>query len=135
MENRKKLTPTTESSVPPVPRSLPLSTTFGFLSGLLGGCVSEPGPPLVLYSSLRGWSPSESRLMLARFILPCQLLTVASVCPLEEDTVAQLLATAPFVLLANVIGRGIAEKVDKDKFDNVLLVVIAGLGGLCLVPK
>src|SRR5262245_41164321 len=29
----------------------------GFLSGLLGGAVGTPGPPVVLYAAAQGWKP------------------------------------------------------------------------------
>jgi hypothetical protein len=33
----------------------------GFLAGVLGGTVSEPGPPVVVYSSFRDFEPAKTR--------------------------------------------------------------------------
>ena len=33
----------------------------GFLAGVLGGTVSEPGPPVVVYSSFRSFEPAKTR--------------------------------------------------------------------------
>src|SRR5579863_4105933 len=46
---------------------------FGFLSGILGGAYGMNGPPLVIYGSLRGWSPQHFRATLQGYFLPASL--------------------------------------------------------------
>src|SRR5262249_51239910 len=38
-----------------------LAWLFGFGAGVLGGAYGMNGPPLVIYGSLRGWSPEHFR--------------------------------------------------------------------------
>ena len=38
-----------------------LRSTFGFFAGILGGAYNTNGPPVVIYGSLRKWSPATFR--------------------------------------------------------------------------
>ena len=42
---------------------------FGFGAGVLGGAYGMNGPPLVIYGSLRGWSPAHFRATLQGYFL------------------------------------------------------------------
>ena len=46
----------------------------GFLAGILGGAYGMNGPPLVIYGSLRGWSPQHFRATLQAYFLPASIL-------------------------------------------------------------
>jgi hypothetical protein len=46
-----------------------LAWLFGFAAGLLGGAYGMNGPPLVVYGSLRGWSPQQFRATLQGYFL------------------------------------------------------------------
>jgi uncharacterized membrane protein YfcA len=47
---------------------------FGFSAGVLGGAYGMNGPPLVIYGSLRQWSPAQFRATLQGYFLPASLL-------------------------------------------------------------
>jgi uncharacterized membrane protein YfcA len=47
---------------------------FGFGAGVLGGAYGMNGPPLVVYGSLRHWSPEQFRATLQGYFLPASLL-------------------------------------------------------------
>jgi len=49
---------------------------IGFAAGLLGGAYNTYGPPLVVYGSLRGWSPRQFRATLQAFFLVAGTLIV-----------------------------------------------------------
>jgi uncharacterized protein len=50
----------------------------GALSGLLGGAVGAPGPPVVLYAAAQGWSPRAMKATLVGFFVANQLITLVS---------------------------------------------------------
>lgn len=47
---------------------------FGFAAGILGGAYAINGPPLVVYGSLRRWSPEHFRATLQGYFLPASIL-------------------------------------------------------------
>src|SRR5207247_1032982 len=51
-----------------------LAWLFGFAAGILGGAYGMNGPPLVIYGSLRRWSPEHFRATLQGYFLPASLL-------------------------------------------------------------
>jgi uncharacterized protein len=54
-----------------------LAWLFGFGAGALGGAYGMNGPPLVVYGSLRGWSPQAFRATLQGYFLPASLTVMA----------------------------------------------------------
>jgi uncharacterized membrane protein YfcA len=50
----------------------------GGLSGLLGGAIGTPGPPVILYAVAQGWSPRTMKAMLQAFFLVNQSVIVAN---------------------------------------------------------
>lgn len=51
-----------------------LAWVFGFSAGVLGGAYGMNGPPLVVYGTLRRWSPEHFRATLQGYFLPASLL-------------------------------------------------------------
>ena len=49
----------------------------GFIAGILGGAYGMNGPPLVVYGSLRRWSPQHFRATLQGYFLPASLVAMA----------------------------------------------------------
>ncbi len=47
---------------------------FGFGAGILGGAYGMNGPPLVIYGSLRHWTPEHFRATLQAYFLPASVL-------------------------------------------------------------
>jgi uncharacterized membrane protein YfcA len=54
-----------------------LAWLFGFAAGILGGAYGMNGPPLVIYGSLRRWSPAHFRATLQGYFLPASLAGMA----------------------------------------------------------
>ena len=52
----------------------PLLLLSGFVAGILGGAFGMNGPPLVVYGSLRRWSPQQFRATLQAYFLPASAL-------------------------------------------------------------
>lgn len=51
---------------------------FGFLAGVLGGGYNTNGPPIIIYGTLRKWSPDYYRINLQGYFLVTNCLIVAS---------------------------------------------------------
>src|SRR5437764_4474082 len=54
-----------------------LAWLFGFGAGVLGGAYGMNGPPLVIYGTLRRWSPERFRATLQGYFLPASLVGMA----------------------------------------------------------
>jgi uncharacterized membrane protein YfcA len=103
---------------------------FGFIAGVLGGAYGMNGPPLVIFGSLRRWSPQHFRATLQGYFLP------ASVAGLWGYHLAGLwtpavnrhyLTSLPAILVATTLGRAINRRMQPGRF----LVYVHG--GLTLV--
>jgi len=113
-----------------------LAWLFGFLAGVLGGAYGMNGPPLVIYGSLRKWSPQHFRATLQGYFLPASVIGMGGywLAGLWTPAVTRLyLLSLPGVLLATFLGRVINRGMDAQRF---LFYVQAGLiviGGVLLV--
>lgn len=100
---------------------------FGFGAGVLGGAYGMNGPPLVIYGTLRRWSPQHFRATLQGYFLPASF---AGLCGywaggLWTPSVSRLylLSLAP-VVVATFLGRFINRRIAPHRF---LVYVHAGL--------
>lgn len=90
-----------------------LAWLFGFSAGVLGGAYGMNGPPLVIYGSLRRWSPQHFRATLQGYFLPASLagLWGYQIAGLWTPTVSRMyLFSLPFVVLATFLGRAINRR-------------------------
>src|SRR5512142_2477421 len=79
---------------------------FGFGAGVLGGAYGMNGPPLVIYGSLRRWTPQHFRATLQGYFLPASLagLWGYRVAGLWTPTVNRFyLLSLPLVILATFL--------------------------------
>lgn len=104
-----------------------LAWAFGFCSGVLGGAYGMNGPPLVVYGSLRRWSPEHFRATLQGYFLPASLVGMAGywAVGLWQWTLFRLyLICLPCALAAIFLGRVINRRLDGRRF---ILCVHVGL--------
>ncbi|HVC19152.1 MAG TPA: sulfite exporter TauE/SafE family protein [Vicinamibacterales bacterium] len=100
---------------------------FGLAAGILGGAYGMNGPPLVVYGSLRRWSPAEFRATLQGYFLPASVLGMAGywLTGLWTPLVTRYyLHALPLIVLAIVLGRAINRRLSHQRF---LLALHAGL--------
>jgi hypothetical protein len=100
---------------------------FGFGAGVLGGAYGMNGPPLVIYGSLRRWSPQHFRATLQGYFLPASLAGLFGyrLAGLWTPAVNQFyLLSLPLVVLATFLGRAINRRMGVQRF---LLYVHGGL--------
>jgi uncharacterized membrane protein YfcA len=104
-----------------------LAWLFGFAAGILGGAYGMNGPPLVIYGSLRRWSPGHFRATLQGYFLPASLIGMIGYLAtgLWSSAVSRFfLWSLPVVVLAIFLGRMINQRLDPQKF---MVYVHAGL--------
>lgn len=102
----------------------------GFLAGVLGGAYGMNGPPLVIYGSMRRWSPQHFRATLQGYFLPASIAAMAGYwfSGLWIPAVTHyFLISAPVAILAIVLGGFLNRRLRGDTF---LKFVHAGL--LCV---
>lgn len=104
-----------------------LAWVFGFAAGVLGGAYGMNGPPLVVYGSLRRWTPQHFRATLQGYFLPASLVGLGGYAAAGLWTAAvtrDFLWSAPAVLLAIPLGRAANRRLGAGAF---LRWVYAGL--------
>jgi uncharacterized membrane protein YfcA len=85
----------------------------GFLAGILGGAYGMNGPPLVVYGSLRRWSPQHFRATLQAYFLPASMMGMIGYwrAGLWTSTVThEFLLSVPVMLPAVFLGRAISHR-------------------------
>jgi len=106
---------------------------FGFFAGILGGAYGMNGPPLVIYGSLRGWSPQHFRATLQGYFLPASIAGMFGywLTGLWIPTVNRyFFLSLPAVIVAVLLGRAINRTLHPQRF---LVYVNAGLIGIGLI--
>lgn len=99
----------------------------GFLSGVFGGAYGMNGPPLVVYGSLRRWSPQHFRATLQGYFLPASLAGVIGYLAIGLWSAAvtrYFLLSLPSMAVAIPIGRALNRRLTGDRF---LRAIHAGL--------
>lgn len=108
----------------------------GFVAGCLGGAYNTNGPPVVVYASLRDWSPEQFRATLQGYFLCTGLLITAgqAASGLWTTAVWQLfLLAAPGVVVALVLGGRLRRRIPAGRFERWVFAAIIVLGLALLV--
>jgi uncharacterized membrane protein YfcA len=109
---------------------------FGFGAGVLGGAYGMNGPPLVVYATLRGWTPEHFRATLQGYFLPASTAAMVGfwVTGLWGPDVTRyfLLSLAP-VVVAVLIGRAANRRMHPEVFVRYVHLGLIGIGVMLLV--
>ncbi len=109
---------------------------FGFGAGVLGGAYGMNGPPLVMFGTLRGWSPQRFRATLQGYFLPASLMSMAGywLTGLWKPAVTHYyLLGLPVVLVGIVLGRAANGRMDAHSFLRYVHLGLAVVGCLLLL--
>lgn len=112
-----------------------LAWLFGFVAGVLGGAYGMSGPPLVVYGSLRRWTPEQFRATLQGYFLPA---SVAGLCGYwlaglwVRDVTRLYFIALPVILAAIVIGRWLNRRIHTHAFILYVHVGLIVIGGVLL---
>lgn len=108
----------------------------GFLAGILGGAYGMNGPPLVVYGSLRRWSPQHFRATLQAYFLPASILGMIGYWStgLWTRTVTHdFLLSIPVMLPAVFLGRAINHRFSGAAFLKYVYIGLILIGGTLFV--
>ena len=109
---------------------------FGFLAGVLGGAYNTSGPPVIIYGTLRRWSPEYFRATMQCYFFFTYLATIVSygVARLLTPLVFELFLWAlPGIGVGIYVGGKVHRMIPKPMFSRVifgLLIVIGVLSWL-----
>jgi uncharacterized membrane protein YfcA len=109
---------------------------FGFVAGILGGAYGMNGPPLVIYGSLRRWSPEHFRATLQGYFLVASLVGMAGygLFGLWVPAVTRYyLLSLPAALAAIFLGRRINQRLKAHTFIRYVHVGLLGVGTILLI--
>lgn len=115
-----------------------LAWLFGFGAGVLGGAYGMNGPPLVIYGSLRHWSPEHFRATLQGYFLPASLLGMCGywLAGLWIPAVTRYyLWSLPLALAAIFLGRAINRRMRGRSFFRYIHVGLLLIGTLLLIQS
>jgi uncharacterized membrane protein YfcA len=118
---------------PAMPSTLPQWWVYptGFVAGCLSGAYNTPGPPVIMYGSLRQWPKQEFRAVLQMYFAINATLVVSSHA-LARRLTAQVLSLYPYaalaLLLGVVAGSRLDTRVDRNRFRSIVTVMILILG-------
>jgi uncharacterized membrane protein YfcA len=109
---------------------------FGFGAGVLGGAYGMNGPPLVVYATLRGWTPEHFRATLQGYFLPASTAGMLGfwVAGLWVPDVTRyfLWSLAPAVV-AVFVGRMVNRRLHPVAFVRYVHLGLIGIGILLLI--
>ncbi len=103
----------------------------GFAAGCLSGAYNTPGPPVVVYGSLRQWPKDEFRAVLQTYFALNAVLIVSSHAiarRLTTDVLTFYAYAAPALLLGILAGSRVDSMVNKDRFRTIVTAMILALG-------
>ena len=103
----------------------------GFLAGCLGGAYNTPGPPVIVYGSLRRWPKDEFRAVLQALFLINAILVVASHTVARHYNAEVLdlyLWAAPALLLGIGVAARLDSRVHHERFRFLVTIMILLLG-------
>lgn len=109
---------------------------FGFVAGILGGAYNSNGPPVVIYGTLRRWTPDRFRANLQGYLFPTSVIIIAGhgLGGLWTPAVGwYLLISLPAILLAVRLGNRLNHRIPQGHFDRYVHILLILIGSLLLV--
>lgn len=99
----------------------------GLLSGLLSGCVAQPGPPVIVYSLARGWEKDIFRATLLTYFTCLCGLAVFTYWQIGLVTRGSVLAAGVTIPPAVLIARGgmvLKNRASEASFRRAILITV-----------
>jgi hypothetical protein len=104
---------------------------IGFAGGVLQGCVSMSGPPLILFFSNQGFTKQQFRASLIAFFLFMNIATLPIYLFAGLITATVLTSSAillPGLVVGTLAGSRLARRVPEQKFRKGVLVLVMVFG-------
>ena len=120
---------------PLVNRPFPVAYLAGLVGGVFGGALNMGGPPVVLYTLLRGWEKTKAKCIMSAFFLTTGIVRVAMHLMTGAAT-APLLRTALLLMLpalgATYLGVRIFRRISTRTFRYAAAALLVGLAARIL---
>lgn len=104
---------------------------FGFLAGCLGGSLSVPGPPVIVYTSLQRWNKNTIKATLQAFLFFTHVVIVAThaLTAVTTASVLKLFATSsPALILGTLAGSRCYGRLAEYSYRRIMFLLIGCLG-------
>jgi len=108
----------------------------GFSSGAIGAAFSAGGPPTIIYATLNDWDKDEIKATLSGFFLFNSYLSATAHAVSGMTTVTVLTSffySAPFVLLATVLGSLCYGRIERAFYLKVIFAFLILMGTMMIV--
>lgn len=108
----------------------------GVLSGLIGGAVGLPGPPLVVYAATQDWSPRTFKANVQAFFIVNQGVILAGYWFAGLLTAEVVRLTGAYLLPAlagTLLGMSLFHRVDPVRFRKIVFALLFVSGAVLLV--
>ena len=112
-----------------------LAYLVGFLAGVLGGAYNTSGPPIVIYSTLRRWSPGRFLATIQSYFWFTGILILIGhgVAGLWNSYVFRLYGISlPVVFVAIFLGGSLNRSIPRKQFNRYVNVALVLIGLLLL---
>jgi len=103
----------------------------GFLAGCFGGAYNTPGPPVIVYGSMRQWPRDEFRAVLQALFFLNGILVVASHAfaeHLTKQVLVYYLYAVPALAVGILVGTVVDPRIDQTQFRRIVTAMILVLG-------
>lgn len=103
----------------------------GFLAGCFGGAYNTPGPPVIVYGSMRQWPRDEFRAVLQALFFFNAILVIASHAVARHLTTQVLvyyLYAVPALAIGILAGSVMDPRVNQNLFRRIVTAMILALG-------
>ena len=114
-----------------------VEAALGLLSGWLGGCIAQSGPPVVFLALARGWAKDAFRANLMAYFFVLNIFAVLAYWRLHLITPASLKLSAAALcpaLLMSALGLWIKDRVNESLFRVIVLIIVILVGLAGLIP-
>jgi len=109
---------------------------FGFFAGILGGAYNTNGPPVVIYGSLRKWSPMTFRATLQGYFFMAGIFICLGhgLAGLWTRSVMHFyLLSLPLVFVFTFVGGRLNRSMPQGKFDRIIHSLLIVIGVFLLI--
>lgn len=104
---------------------------FGFVAGLLSGAYNTGGPPYVMYSSTRGWTPAEfkSNMQAMFFVSSLGVILGHTVMGrMTLDVLQDFMLAVPAMVIGLVLGFSLDGFIKPEQFRKIVMVLLVIIG-------
>ena len=109
-----------------------LAPAFGLAAGLLGGAYNTAGPPLVIFGTLRRWSPQQFRATLQTYCLIAGLWVIiwhSRTGLMTRAIVNHFLVCIPLIVVSTVVGLRVTSRIPTERFVRIVhgALIVVGI--------